>query len=112
MGCTAGLASVFVDAGIPADLQTVIPYGRWEIEQAFSLTPLVDRMTMYTRFGAFLSAIEHFDAQAFNMPHNEAIAMDPQQRLLLEEVGSAWRLANDSTVQGLSKYAGNLGVNV
>ncbi len=112
MGCNAGLASVFVDGCIPVDLQTIIPYGRWDIEEAFSPTPLVNRMTMYTRFGAFISAVEHFDAQAFSMPRNEAIAMDPQQRLLLEEVGSAWRFANDSTIQALSKYAGKLEVNV
>jgi len=49
MGCNAGLASVFVDGCIPADLQTIVPYGRWDIEEAFSPTPLVDRMTMYTR---------------------------------------------------------------
>ena len=88
------------------DLQVVVPYMRWDIEQAYSPMPYIDNMTMYTRFGAFMLAVEYFDAQAFDIARNEAIAMDPQQRLLLEEVGTSCNLASFALCQPLTTFAG------
>ena len=88
------------------DLQVNVPYGRWDIEKAYSPLPHVDIMTMYTRFGAFLTAVEYFDAQAFDMARNEVVALDPQQRLLLEEVGTACHLANSVLLQPINTFAG------
>ena len=92
----------------PVDPQTIVPYGRWDIEMAYSPLPRADTMTMYTRFGAFLPMVEAFDAQAFDIARNEATAMDPQQRLLLEEVGTACHLASSALLQPLNTFAGPL----
>ena len=61
---------------------------------------------MYTRFGAFIDAVEHFDAQAFDMARSEVVALDPQQRLLLEEVGTACHLAKSILLQPVNTFAG------
>ncbi len=91
----------------PVDPQINVPYGRWDIEMAYSPLPRAETMTMYTRFGAFLPTVEAFDAQAFDIARNEATAMDPQQRLLLEEVGTACHLASSALLQPLNAFAGS-----
>lgn len=98
---------MLAEGGNPKDLQVNVPYGRWDIEHAYSPLPRIDIMTMYTRFGAFMLAVEYFDAQAFDIARNEAIAMDPQQRLLLEEVGTACNLASSALRQPLTTFAGS-----
>ena len=50
---------------------------RWDIEQASALATTA-------RFGAYLPAVDSFDAAAFSLSMAEAVLMDPQQRLLLE----------------------------
>ena len=95
-------------ANMANDFQTIVPHERWDIERAYSPTVTLDSMTMYTRFGAFLSAVMHFDANAFGTPRNEAIAMDPQQRLLLEEVGMALDCSNTASVDMQNQSTGRL----
>lgn len=104
----SGIANMIDGANMANDFQTIVPHERWDIERAYSPTITPDSMTMYTRFGAFLSAVMHFDANAFGTPRNEAIAMDPQQRLLLEEVGMALDHTNTASVDMYSQSTGRL----
>jgi phthiocerol/phenolphthiocerol synthesis type-I polyketide synthase A len=60
---------------VPADRWTRFDDGSPEVAAALSAT---------TRWGSFLSDIEAFDAEFFDISPSEAAKMDPQQRLLLE----------------------------
>src|SRR6516225_2692178 len=65
------------------DAITEIAADRWPIETYYDPDP--DALgKMYTRYGGFLSQIDHFDPQFFGMSPREALHLDPQQRLLLE----------------------------
>jgi acyl transferase domain-containing protein/acyl carrier protein len=46
-----------------------------------------------SRWGSFLSGVDHFDAEFFGISPLEAELMDPQQRLMLE---TAWKAVEDS----------------
>ncbi|WP_261253460.1 type I polyketide synthase, partial [Serratia entomophila] len=60
-----------------------IPASRFDIDEVYDPDPnAVGRS--YTRRGAFMSEVESFDYEFFNVPLAEARVMDPQQRLLLE----------------------------
>ena len=61
-----------------------MPLERWDIERLFS--PDLAAGKMYTRLGAWLTAIDQFDGAMFGMNHSEAVATDPQVWLL----ESAW----------------------
>ncbi|HTU62101.1 MAG TPA: polyketide synthase, partial [Polyangiales bacterium] len=65
------------------DLVTRFPEGRWDADALYDPDPDAPGKC-YTREGALLSEIDHFDAAFFDVPPKEARAMDPQQRLLLE----------------------------
>ncbi|KFM27283.1 Erythronolide synthase, modules 1 and 2 [Auxenochlorella protothecoides] len=75
------------------DLPTPVPLARWDLEAYYSPEISVGRMNV--RFGAFLSGLEDFDADAFRLGHAESSVMDPQARILLEQ-----------TQEGLSQAAG------
>jgi hypothetical protein len=53
-----------------------VPLERWDIERLFS--PDLAAGKMYTRLGAWLTAIDQFDGAMFGMNHSEAVATDPQ----------------------------------
>lgn len=61
-----------------------IPLGRWDLDRQLSSGSGVP-----SRFGAFLSGVDAFDADLFGVGGAEATLMDPQQRLLLETVAEA-----------------------
>jgi phthiocerol/phenolphthiocerol synthesis type-I polyketide synthase D len=60
---------------VPLDRWAPFPNGSPEVEAALSGT---------TRWGSFLTEIDAFDADFFEISPREAARMDPQQRLLLE----------------------------
>ena len=60
-----------------------IPLERWDIEISSGSSGLP------SRFGAFLSKVDAFDASLFGLGGAEASLMDPQQRMLLEVVAEA-----------------------
>ena len=53
-----------------------VPLERWDIERLYS--PHLAAGKMYTRLGAWLTAIDQFDGAMFGMNHSEAVATDPQ----------------------------------
>ncbi|WP_430909644.1 aminotransferase class III-fold pyridoxal phosphate-dependent enzyme, partial [Maribacter sp. 2-571] len=59
-----------------------VPSTRWDIDDFYSEVPDINKMN--SRFGGFLSDLDKFDADFFNISDREAKYMDPQQRLLLE----------------------------
>lgn len=60
-----------------------IPSGRWDHE-AFYDEEAGKPGKIYTRAGAFLDDLEHFDHDFFGISQREAVAMDPAQRLSLQ----------------------------
>jgi acyl transferase domain-containing protein/acyl carrier protein len=73
-----------------ADLQTVVPLGRWDMERVYAPEGAsTDSMAFYARFAAFCAGVERFDAGAFRLSGPEAAAVDPQVRMLMEETGAA-----------------------
>ncbi|UCH94144.1 MAG: SDR family NAD(P)-dependent oxidoreductase [Candidatus Aminicenantes bacterium] len=65
-----------------------MPTNRWEIKEGGNEEKREDM-----QWGAFLSHIDQFDAEFFNIPDEEAEVMDPQQRLFLQE---AWGAMEDA----------------
>lgn len=65
------------------DMVTEIPNTRWNIDDYYNMTrPTPGKM--YTREGAFINNVDHFDPTFFGISPREAVGIDPQQRLLLE----------------------------
>ena len=79
------------------DAMVEVPKDRWDLESVFDPQP--DTIgKMYTRYGAFLDRVDHFDASFFSISPREAMNMDPQQRLLLEVAWEALEHAGQSPV--------------
>ena len=67
------------------DAVATIPMERWDTDLSISS----GKGGMPSRFAAFLSKVDTFDAGLFGVGGAEAILMDPQQRLLLETMAEA-----------------------
>ena len=80
----AGDAQQFADLLWSAtDAVREIGADRWPLDSFYDADPdAPGKMT--TRYGAFLEAVDRFDAEFFGISPREAASMDPQQRLLLE----------------------------
>ena len=67
------------------DAVAKIPLERWDIDMSFGS----GSSGLPSRFGAFLSKVDAFDASLFGLGSAEATLMDPQQRMLLEAFAEA-----------------------
>ncbi|MEM9271363.1 MAG: SDR family NAD(P)-dependent oxidoreductase [Cyanobacteria bacterium P01_F01_bin.143] len=65
------------------DAITEVPKNRWDID-AYYDPDSGKSGKIVSREGGFLTDVENFDANFFNIAPIEAISLDPQQRLLLE----------------------------
>ncbi|KAL0047389.1 hypothetical protein WJX82_002155 [Trebouxia sp. C0006] len=68
------------------DAVRLIPLERWDANLSISNATT---SSTPSRFGAFLSNVDRFDAGMFGLGDAEAALMDPQQRLLLETIAQA-----------------------
>ncbi len=68
------------------DAVRLIPLERWDADLSISGAAT---SSIPSRFGAFLSKVDRFDAGMFGLGDAEAALMDPQQRLLLETIAEA-----------------------
>ncbi len=73
-------ASVLRDPGLPvSDAILPVPLSRWDRSRSGAAAEQLP-----AQFGAFMGAVELFDASAFGLSPLEALHVDPQHRLLLE----------------------------
>lgn len=81
---SGGADSLWAGLCHSADLQSVLPLSRWDMDAWFApdqgTASPHSRGTMYTRFGACCLDVHAFDAAAFRLSATEAQAVDPQVR--------------------------------
>jgi acyl transferase domain-containing protein/thioesterase domain-containing protein len=65
------------------DAVTPVPASRWNVSAYYDSDPDAPGK-MYTGQGAFVDAVDEFDAEFFGISPREAEELDPRQRLLLE----------------------------
>jgi acyl transferase domain-containing protein/acyl carrier protein len=65
------------------DMITEVPEDHWDYKPWFSENPDLPNKT-YSKWGSFLTDVDKFDANFFEMSGREAVWTDPQLRLLLE----------------------------
>ncbi|OKP94478.1 non-ribosomal peptide synthetase [Paenibacillus sp. P32E] len=68
-----------------ADLVTEIPEDRWDYHSFYGDSKRSSNKS-HSKWGGFMSGVDHFDSLFFGISPREAEIMDPQQRLFLEVV--------------------------
>jgi len=94
VGTSSQTARNALHAGAPVDGLTVVPLARWSIDKA-----RYDDSLIQARFGSFVSDVDQFDCDLFNVSSKEGVLMDPQHRMLLE---AAWEAKSGGAVAGVS----------
>ncbi|MCP3097311.1 type I polyketide synthase [Myxococcus sp. K15C18031901] len=84
------------------DAVTEVPPSRWSREDMARMDPEAQEK-LGAKWGAFIDAVDQFDADFFGVSPHEAHRMDPQQRLLLEV---AWEALEDAG-QDMARLAGS-----
>lgn len=87
------------------DCVTEVPYSRFDIDEVYDPDPNSIGCS-YTRRAAFMSAVEEFDCDFFDILVAEARLMDPHQRLLLEVAYKAFNAAGYDKKQLRSSSTG------
>ncbi len=96
-----------------ADAISPAPLSRWDTSDPRVMAGGVAGVELPPQFGAFLPAVELFDASLFGVMPVEAAGMDPQQRLLLAAVlEAAPGLGRGATAGAGAAAAGSTGVFV
>ncbi len=88
------------------DVQSVVPYNRWDMDAVYAPDTGPGGMTIYARFGAFCREVDLFDAGLFRMAPAEAASVDPQQRLLMEQAYLAQAAASSTLGHSMSLATG------
>jgi len=86
------------------DAVRLIPLGRWDVD--LSISNAATSSNNPSRFGAFLSNVDRFDAGMFGLGDAEAALMDPQQRLLLETIAEAQLASGRSSTGPCGVFVG------
>ena len=89
------------------DVVSEVPPERWNVDAHYDPRPKTAGK-MITRRGGFLSQVDRFDPEFFEISPREAKMMDPQQRLLLE---AAWEALESAGIV-VDQIAGSTGVFV
>lgn len=76
----SGFPPFWAGMQLSADLQSVLPLNRWDMDACYAPDAGSDGRLIYTRFGAFCHGVDAFDAAAFRLSATEAQAVDPQVR--------------------------------
>lgn len=72
------------------DVTDMVPKSRWDYEEFYDKDPAkAAEGKIYCKSGGFISDVDKFDPQFFNITAEEAIIMDPQERLFLQSVWAA-----------------------
>ena len=74
-------------SALGVNVTSEVPAARWDVDAVDAnavASGLGDTVRLRMRYGAFVRAVQLFDARAFAVSPAEANAMDPQQRLLLD----------------------------
>ena len=107
-GGVTDLASLWsvLDGG--TDAVTPVPIERFDLGPAYHPDP-AHAGTTYVREGAFVGAIDGFDADFFGIAPREAAWLDPQHRLLLE---CTWEALENASIAADRLRNSNVGVYV